>query len=323
MDYYRIYCDGVLGVKTNIRDFKWVYGSTAPEASPQDYARCAVCFEVILKPERELRAADGCERFQAYTWNAADRTLSYRRTMLGKLRIGYDLTVTDGKVVAEIGQNYYRIVQKRMMHLHGMYFLLSDLANVMLLRQGYLTLYASAVHDAVRGKGVACFAPPNTGKTLTATQLCAERGYRLIGEDVVIVRDRTMYACPWTMSYRKKTAVADSAGAFGRAHQAPEFERSRMCALTDVVVLASGTERVICDKAETLRRIAVLNGYLFEYYASPVVKILGYFDSSYDCGWNMHAQQLLKQLTDASACKILYASDPMRFSTLVDDDAGK
>jgi hypothetical protein len=204
-----------------------------------------------------------------------------------------------------------------MMHLHGIYFLLSDLANLLLMQKGYLTLYASAVHDVPNNKGIVCFAPPNTGKTLTATRLCSEHGCRLIGEDIVIVRDRQLYACPWTVSYRKKKAAFDGAGAFGRASQAPEFDRCDTCALTDMVILASGEEQVLGDKTEALRRMAILNGYLFDYYTTPVIKLLGYFDDIYDRDWNRYAYQLLQRLTTESDCRIIYAADPLQFSTLI------
>ena len=38
-DYYYIYCQGILGVKTNLRDFRWIYGSTAPSATREAYER--------------------------------------------------------------------------------------------------------------------------------------------------------------------------------------------------------------------------------------------------------------------------------------------
>ena len=169
-EFFYVFCSGILGVRTNIEGFSWIYGSAAPCSSLAAYETCAIKFDIRLVPEKELEQSTGenIQHFQAYVWNDRSHTLSCRRTLFGKIKLGYDLTIKENTVSAQIGKNYYRFVKHRVMNLHGVYYLLSDLANILLLKNGYLSLYASAVYNRVTERCLVSFAPPNTGKTYTA-----------------------------------------------------------------------------------------------------------------------------------------------------------
>ncbi len=300
-EYYYVYCQGILGVKTNISDFKWVYGSVAPSVSFDEYEKCIVKFEVYVKPEKELGDSNVCgQRFHSFLWDDGNRTLFYRRTLMSNLQIGYDISFVGNTVKAFIGKRYYKFIKNRTMNLHGTYYLLSDIANMMLLNNGFLTLYASAIcYDK---RGVVCFAPPNTGKTITATKLCELSNCRLLGEDIIITDGQRLFACPWTSTYRKKAASFDSAGSFGRVSQSGNINMCDMCDLTDLIVLSLGKKTISNDKDELLRQICILNGYLFNYYSSPIVKVLGYFNKEYSKPWNELAETLLRDMTNNSNC---------------------
>lgn len=316
--HYYVYCDGILGVKTDISNFKWIYGSTAPCTSRNEYNKCAVKFDVCIKPESLLRSNDGyTKRFQSFMWDCKNQTISYRRTFFKNVHIGYDIKINSNNVIAEIGENYYRFVKKRVMNLHDIYFLLSDLANLILLQSGFLTLYASAVHYAPLNKGIACFAAPSTGKTLTAVNLCKMFGYSMIGEDIIIARANQLHSCPWTASYRKKQSFFDSTGALNRTSKNVSHTICNICELTDMIVLSCEKEKIVSDKTETLRQICVLNGYLFQYYSSPIVKVLGYFEQSFCADWNAQANSIFQSLVNTTQCYILSSKNPHYFSTLV------
>lgn len=316
--YYYIYCDGILGVETNIADFKWIYGSVAPVATKQNYEKCVVKFVVNVMPEKQLKeySADDC--FQSYIWNSENHTISYRRSLLGNIKIGYNISMMGDKIVAEIGKSYYRFVRNRVMNLHGIYWLLSDLANMFLLYKGYLTLYASAVYYEPLNKGIVCFGSPNMGKTLTATSLCEKEEYSLVGEDIVIMQGNHLLACPWTASYRKKASCLDSAGALGRTTSKITNEVCENCDVTNLVVLTAKKE-VSLDKACFLDKISILNGYLFNYCASPIVKILGYFDKTYCQDWNKYAIVYLEQMLNHCQYNFVYADNPIQYGSLIDD----
>lgn len=303
-EYYYVYCQGILGVKTNIRDFKWIYGSVAPSVSSEEYEKCVVKFDVCIKPEKYLSKNNICDRkFQAYTWNRKSQMLSCYRKFFMNFEIGYHLQIRENTVYAEIGIHYYKFVKNRTMNLHGVYYLLSDLANVILLKNGFLTLYASAVCFGPLKRCIVNFAPPNTGKTYMATKLCEKSDYQLVGEDIVIFDGYKVHSCPWTNSYRKASKlIFDSSGSLGRSKKKTQTTITEECILTDVMVLSLGEERVCTDKDQIFRYISMLNGYLYNYYSSPIIKILGYFDEKYDKSWTTYAETFLKNMVNSCRC---------------------
>lgn len=312
--YHYIYCPGLLGVRTNRQDFKWVYGSAAPDRAAADYESCAVQLDVRVLPERQLEACRSCDkRFQAYAWDEEKKTIYYRRKLFSRWEIGYNIRICGSRVEAQIGERYYRFVRNRVMNLHGIYYLLADLANLILLQKGYLTLYGSAVSAEKGRKGLVFFAPPNTGKTVTAVKLCENAGCSLIGEDVILTDGEQLYGCPWTNSYRKQGGSADSAGAFGRTGKPQDLSAAVQCDLTDLFVLSLGKEKAGAEKEEVLRQMGILNGYLFQYYSSPIVKVLGYFDSVYAAPWNVRAEAMLAQMADRCSCCMLQEEEPLAF----------
>lgn len=318
-EYYYVYCQGLLGVKTNFHNFKWVYGSVAPEATSVEYEKCILKFNVYEKKEKELGENFSYDKqFQAYLWDSKSRTLFYRRNFFSLLKIGYNITFNKDSIDVYVGRMYLQLVKKRMMNLHGMYYLLADLANMLLLNKGYLTLYASAVCSSVEHKGVVFFAPPNTGKTLTAMKLCEFSNFKLVGEDIVITDGNQLFACPWTSSYRQKTKLSDSASAFGRVNQQLDMHKvSTSCVLTQLVVLALGEKELLEDKNEVLKRIVILNGYLFNYYSSPIVKVLNYFTDEYYNDWNNCAEKMLRKMVDNCNCYVIQSKNSLDFSEVV------
>ena len=312
---YYVYCKNVLGIKTNVSNFRWVYGSVAPLASECEYSNCDVKIELNIIPESKLPIiSDYDKKFQSYLWSDITETLSCRRKIFGKINIGYDIVVKDNFITVNMGSNYYKLVKKRVMNLHDCYYLLSDVANIVLSSYGYLTLYASAVYLPKQRRGIVCFAPPNTGKTLTATQLCDKHGYELIGEDVVLIRDGEILSCPYTSSYRNKNAFLDSSGAFSRVLKKDGIDNVRHRAkITDIALLVNGNDSQTSNE-EIYRSISILNGYLFNYNSSPIVKIMGYFNSVYDVSWDERAKALLKQLVESNKCHVVYSKRPMEFA---------
>ena len=301
---YHIYCDGILGVKTNVNNFKWVYGSVAPNSSYGEYEKCKVKFDICVKPEKLLSPIGSPDRrFQCFSWNDKNKTVSYRRTFFKYLRVGYDIKVDGNVVSAEIGENYYRLIKNRVMNLHGIYYLLSDIANIILLSNGYLTMYSAAVYNKSTNRGAVCFGAPNTGKTFTATKLCENPDYYLVGEDMVISDGRKLYSCPWTTSYRNnKCKDLDSAGSLKRTQNSAKLRFIELCELTDIVVLSLGKEEIGFCKKDISSKACLINGYLFNYYSSPIVKILGFFDDSFCIPWQEQAETMLKNIVENSNC---------------------
>lgn len=317
--YYHVYCKNILAIKTNVDDFKWVYGSVAPLASQEEYERCILKFEIFVKNENQLGEVDCYEKqFQSYMWNGKNKRLYYRRKFPLNFEIGYNVKIEGNHVFAEIGKHYYSLIKSRIMNLHSAYYLLSDIANMLLLKNNFLTLYSSALYFEPLKKGLVNFAAPNTGKTYTAMQLCEDVSYKLVGEDVVISDGYRIYSCPWTNSYRKQGRFhVDSAGVFSKPgkHIMQDFQDE--CDITDMIVLSRGQKNIVKDKREVLKDISILNGYLFDYYSSPIIKILAYFDKDYDECWNERAVAFLQKMVDENRTCMIQTEDSSDFKNII------
>lgn len=317
-DYYYTYCKDVLGVCTNTCDFRWIYGSVAPEVQQTEFEKCAVKFYIRVVPEKKLPSlCEALPRFQSYSWADKTKTLSCRRSLFRVVELGYDIRIDENNVFVTVGSHYYRLVQNRVMNLHSMYYLLADLANVMLLQNGYLTMYASAVFCETTQRCIVSLAAPNTGKTLAVTTLCEGTEYRLVGEDVVITDGLRVFSCPWTRSYRKKGAGIDTAGSFGRKKVKAVENMCQNAALTNLAVLSLGEPSVGLDKEEVLARACVLNGYLFQYYSAPIVKLLSYFCKEFRINWNARAEQMLEELVERTTCAYIQCEAPVDFAKML------
>lgn len=311
--YYGVYCKNILAVKTNVENFRWMYGSGPLTDTEEAYEKCTVKLHITVMPERKLeRIGLWDKRFQSYTWDDHNKTIHCRRTILG-LPIGYSIRLEENRIHAQIGKNYYRLVKNRVMNLHGIYYLLSDLANIILLDRGYLTLYASAIADEASNGATVSFAPPNTGKTVTATMLCQRFGHTLVGEDLVITDGHRVYGCPRTNSYRKKKGHFDSAKTLSRGDKPAGLRTCDACKVTELVTLSLGKPEVSVSKDEMLRQIKILNGYLFHYYSAPIIKILGYFEKTYSLPWEEKAVTILSDMVERCHCCCIRAEKAVDF----------
>ena len=318
-EFYYVYCEGILGVRTNIKDFKWIYGSEAPETCATEYKKCLIKFDVISKSDHSIIQNQNSyqKTFQTYFWDIHSKKLHFRRVFPLKFKMAYSIRTDMNYVSVEVGEHYYKFLKNRVMNLHGMYYLLSDLANILLLKNGYLTLYASAVSDASSKHGVVCFAPPNTGKTLLATTLCREKGYSLIGEDIVITDGNKIYSCPWTNTYNNRRDQ-ENATVLVQRKELLSLAAKKDCPVTDLAVLSLGEEHVETDKTKIFNKVLLLNGYLFQHYSSPIVTILAYFDELFNCKWNQIANEMIGRLVEKFSCYEISAADSGSFFSIVD-----
>lgn len=317
-EFYYVYCKGILGVRTNIKNFKWIYGSIAPETSKQEFEQCVVKFVVKEKPEKKLdEIGEETLKYQTFYWDEKKERLHYRRKLFGKILIGYDIEFLEDVINVNVGKTYKKLIRQRVMNLHGIHYLLADIANISLIKKGYFTLYASAIYSSLNMKGLVCFAPPNTGKTITATKLCTSPENLLIGEDIVITDGVTLFGCPWTTSYRLNKRNDDDGGSFGRIKYKKEVAFGDNCLLTDFVLLSRGKERIIDDKEELKRKILIVNGYLFNYYSSPIIKVLGYFKKEFDNSWNENYQKTLFEIIDRICCIEIQTNNPIDYEKIV------
>ena len=61
----------------------------------------------------------------------------------------------------------------------------------------------------------------------------------------------------------------------------------------------------------------MLNGYLFGYYATPIVKLLSFFTEEYDVKWNERAESMLKTLAESCVCSYVQAPKTTEFPDII------
>ena len=62
MNYY-VFADGLVGLKTNEKHFRWSFGSDAPPASEQDFQRCRCKLPVPGTVQQGFPVADKAETY--------------------------------------------------------------------------------------------------------------------------------------------------------------------------------------------------------------------------------------------------------------------
>ena len=89
------------------------------------------------------------------------------------------------------------------------------------------------------------------------------------------------------------------------------------CDITDLIVLSRGQKNIVTDKTEALKDISILNGYLFDYYSSPIIKILAYFDKDYGECWNERAEAFLQKMVDGNRVCMIQTEDSSNFKNII------
>lgn len=118
--------------------------------------------------------------------------------MNSKLRYSIEIIENDINVI--VNKNYFKYIKYKFMNLHSLGYILTDLISGVLLANGYATLHCSAVNIGQRSLMI--FAPPSTGKTITAIKLCENENAKFISEDIAITDGENIYSVPWTSAFR-------------------------------------------------------------------------------------------------------------------------
>lgn len=110
------------------------------------------------------------------------------RLVVWKLRDHYNLEYADGTqfLIDEAGTRVWAVWSDTLTLEDTATYFLGPVMGFVLLLRGFISLHASAV--AIGDQAVAIVGPAGSGKSTTAAAL-AERGYRILAEDVVTLRD--------------------------------------------------------------------------------------------------------------------------------------
>lgn len=301
--YYYIASAGILGVKTNIKKFGWSYGHNIPEGSREQYERCVVRMQVELKEFNDDSEHEGMGKYHYFSGTPGADKIYYTRNYagIGSMRIRAEGFLTDEPKIT-VNHAYYKLIIHRIMNLHSIPYIMTDLATLLLLKKGYAPIHCSAFkkNDAI----LTVFAPSNTGKTLSCMTACMEYGAEFIAEDLAITNGSAIYSVPWTNSFRnystKTSAVQEKSenvmktlalisdhlsnkSKYQNKNKITEYlsdtslERSNQ--VTHIAILERGDTSVReMAEDESLQKIMNLNRYIFNYLRSPLLTAYEFFN---------------------------------------------
>ena len=299
--YYYIASAGVLGVKTNIKSFGWSYGHNVPEGTKEQYERCVVRMQVELKEFNDDAEHEAMGKYHYFSGTPGADKIYYTRNYAGKgrMRIRAEGFLTDEPKIT-VNRAYYKLIIHRMMNLHSIPYIMTDLATLLLLKKGYAPIHCSAFKK--NESTLTVFAPSNTGKTLSCMTACMDYGAEFIAEDLAITDGEKIYSVPWTNTFRNHSANDDTerarhsnvikalvsiSGYLNKkdakqgalTEYVTDTSLSNKNTVTHIAILERGDNLVReTTEVESLQKIMNLNRYVFNYLRSPLLTAYEFFN---------------------------------------------
>jgi len=337
---YFVPIQGLIGIRINEDDFKFSYGQAMPASTEEAYLAAKIRIDITYLPDsrfRELpRTATG--KFHHFSGEPGGAKIDYDRAWFFGSRLGLTIAgATTNHVEIMANSSYRRFVKHRFMNLHSIGYIVTDVINLLLLKNGYCPLHCSAI--AKNGDAYLIFAPPNTGKTITSMQLCMnDQRLDFVAEDLAVTDGDKLYAAPWTSTFRyysnidkslgsrllmrltEKIAVLELLGV-GKVDPITKYiSKDRIANISKIKGLfilergQTGFEDISCDEAAW--RIHTLDRYEFNYARSPAIIAYEYFNYAGNIEQAIDAEQskLLEMVRGADFTKIIRNRDAMEYA---------
>ena len=277
MTYYFIASKNILGVKTNIKNFTWSFGTEMPQATKEEYDNCAVKINVVLENFNEDDQLKEMGRYHYFNGNPGEDKIYYTRKLAlnQKMRLKAENLMSDEAKIT-VNKAYYKFITHRIMNLHSVHYIVTDLAALLLLKKGYAPIHCSAFEKD--GKTIAIFAPPDTGKTLSATTACMEYGAQFIAEDLAITDGHNIYAVPWTNSFCHYSKNNDKKGEESSSTNVKK-KGLMIAEVTHIAILEKGVDEVVpLPESMAVSKLMNLNRYEFNFLRAPLLIAYEFFN---------------------------------------------
>jgi len=343
MNYF-VYVKDILGVRTNLDQFSWNYGTIAPKASAEEFNKCKMKVNIEVRKSNDVFDytidKENYDKYNYFFAKKNQRKIYYYRDFLFNSKLGFSIEIIDNcNINVVVSKNYYKYVKYRFMNIHSIGYILTDLVSGLLLVNGYCSIHCSAVR--LNNKTLVIFAPSNTGKTLTATRLCLQEGAEFITEDIAITDGENIYSAPWTSTfsyynqekYSKFDKLVDILQdkimllqliLLRKKKSAEEFFGKNnildSSKITDIVLLGKGQNQVVKNKEGMFESIINLNKYEFNYHKSPSMLVFEYFnpDLSIEKMFNIEKTILNNLLNNTNGYRV-YTNCPLDYTKLITD----
>jgi len=339
---YFVASPGILGIRTNLKDFKWSYGTIAPRVTQQDYNECLV--RLVVKLEKDLHTPTNnlLGKYHYFSGVPNGDVIYYSRPFMFGAKLKYKVEGLLGtEPVVTFNKNYLRFVTHRFMNVHSAGFTLTDLASLLLIQRGYTPVHCSAFE--YQGSTIVVVAPPNTGKTLTTMMALKDHNARFLSEDLAITDGRTIHSVPWTSTFRFYNKIDKSwrsklggilQGAFPPIELLPlrnQHPITRFIPAQRILSRATASHLVILERGnkaveeigvnEAWQKVRNLNRYEFNYARAPAAIAYEFFNPKVGIeAANQRENELLGSLVRNVHKRIIVRSNsPTDYTDLVLD----
>lgn len=340
MNYF-VYIKDILGLKTNAENFSWCYGCVAPKTAEEKYNDCMVKISLSVRKAADVFdesiKLENLDRYNHFYAELYGQKIYYERNYFMNAKHCYSIEVAGNEVNVVVDKNYFKYIRYRFMNVHSLGYILTDLISGILLMNGYATLHCSSV--SIGDKALVIFAPPSTGKTLTALRLCEYKSAKYIAEDIAITDGDMIYSVPWTSTFRyynhcKETKADRFVDTLRKKvplfQLVPAKKRKSIHAylnedflvdsaeITDVILLGKGELGVIRTDKGFLENILNLNKYELNYHRSPTMLVMNYFNPDFSLDQMYEAEKLiLGKLVQNNSSYRVYAQNALDYSQLI------
>ena len=339
-DQFFVSCSGILGVSTNLKQFKWSFGTVCTEVSREEYQQCVVRFRAELDNNIESPKGEQIGKYHYFNGHPDKDVLYYTRPFMfgSQLRMKVSGLLSPEPVIS-FNRAYLRFVTHRFMNVHSVGYILTDLAALLLLRRGYAPIHCSVFqHGAAT---VVVVAPPNTGKTLTTMMACLDHEALFMAEDLAITDGKEIFSVPWTSTFRYYKNVDKSwRSRFGGLLQnvfppiellpirkqqpiseyIPLERMSSKSTATHLVILERGPEALVeASSLEAMRKVRNLNRYELNYARAPMAIAHEFFNPELDIAHACETENtLLRSLVENVSHRwIVRSPNAMRYAQMI------
>ncbi len=340
-------CKDILGIQTNCKEkIGWSFGYPPEPVSDEEIHKCRLVVRFIVDPlTTEGREKQGLQKYHYWRAEQGRDALFYERNFFGgtKLRLlAKDLLANRPAIYAN--RRYIRHIRWRFNNLHSPGYILTDMVCVLLLRKSLCALHCSAFRT--QGATVVVTAPPNTGKTLATMRAVFNHNASFISEDLAVTDGESIYACPWTSTFRYYDELSMSRIMalrmklmkflpvieilpFPGTHKTIDtyigkeriLDRSRVTHIAILACCSGGVE--VLDKKTAFDMVYNMNRYEFFYRKSPMLTAYSYFNPEFDPEALVEREkEILARLVNQSECFLVQSKDPTEFADLIKDKIG-
>lgn len=272
-----VHVPGVVGIRTNIKGFRWGYGKCVSPSLDSSFNECKI--KVFLEERKDRNVFDGLDIdsytgvFRDFKAKPQSASVIYEKKT-GTVNLRFSVSIQGDCIRAAVGRSYLKSIRIKLMYIHPISYILFDVVSMLLLRRGMTTLYCSAA-KLNNGRVAICVAPPNTGKSLTVLQLKNKYGARILAEDMAVTDGESIWGAPYTGLYRN----------YHDAGLKPDKQNTDLSFADKIqaaFILQKGSSNNESRPENCADLMTLINRYSLGYYYSPCVRVLDYYNCDFD-----------------------------------------